>query len=59
VERQPDRAGRPIDLLGRQLGELADRETRLLAAGIGRHYPHEILVSRGLVWLTTPGAWHP
>jgi hypothetical protein len=35
----------PIDLLGRQLGELADRETRLLAAGIGEHYPHEILVN--------------
>ena len=35
----------PIDLLGRQLGELADRETRLLAAGIGEHHPHEILVN--------------
>jgi hypothetical protein len=35
----------PIDLLGRQLGELADRETRLLAVGIGEHYPHEILVN--------------
>jgi hypothetical protein len=35
----------PIDLLGRQLGELADRETRLLAAGIGEHYPYEILVN--------------
>ncbi len=33
----------PIELLARQLGELADRETRLLAAGIGEHYPHEIL----------------
>jgi hypothetical protein len=35
----------PIDLLGRRLGELADRETRLLAAGVGEHYPHEVLVN--------------
>jgi hypothetical protein len=35
----------PIDLLGRQLGELADRETRLLAVGVGDHCPHEVLVN--------------
>ena len=35
----------PIDLLDRQLGELADRETRLLAAGVGEHYPHEVFVN--------------
>ncbi len=35
----------PIDLLRRRLGELDDRETRLLATGIGEHIPHEILVN--------------
>jgi hypothetical protein len=40
-----DYAWDPIDLLGRQLGELADRETRLLAAGVGEHCPHEVLVN--------------
>jgi hypothetical protein len=35
----------PNELLGRQLGDLADRETRLLATGIGEHHTHEILVN--------------